>query len=333
MRVRNAALLAAGRLGGAAASQVYWHLYPDAVDIYREARRIEADIWLANDWAMLPVARTLAREKGGVYGYDTHELATEEFGDRLRWRFWKRPLVRAIEAEFIREAAVVSAVSDGVAKRLAELYALTCPSTVVRNTPPFERIQFHPTGAGIHVLYHGILAPGRGLEATIDSVPQWHRDADLTIRGFGDPGYIDTLERRIAGHRLENRVRLSPPVSMTDLIRKAAAFDIGLVTMPNTSKNNELALPNKFFEYVMAGLALLVTDLPEMARLVRLYKVGATVPAAEPALIAAAINALDRVRIDTYKKNALQAARELCWEHEARRLVAAYAALYAVPAR
>jgi hypothetical protein len=44
-------------------------------------------------------------------------------------------------------------------------------------------------------------------------------------------------------------------------------------------------------------------------------------------LIAAAINKLDCLSIDRYKRNALSAAHELCWERESQRLVGAYDAL------
>jgi hypothetical protein len=83
------------------------------------------------------------------------------------------------------------------------------------------------------------------------------------------------------------------------------------------------------FEYVMAGLALCTTDLPEMARLIREYDLGVTIAAVEPKAIAAAVNALDPDRIDSFKRNALCAARELCWERESERLVGAYSAALA----
>ena len=54
---------------------------------------------------------------------------------------------------------------------------------------------------------------------------------------------------------METRVRLAPPVPMTSLVQEAAGFDIGLFALPRSSRHNELALPNKFFEYIMAGLA------------------------------------------------------------------------------
>ena len=68
----------------------------------------------------------------------------------------------------------------------------------------------------------------------------------------------------------------------------------------------------------MAGLALCVTDLPEMAGWSAQYDLGVTFRSVEPGESPAAINAVDPAQIDAFKRNALAAARELCWEREAR---------------
>jgi glycosyltransferase involved in cell wall biosynthesis len=315
------------RFRPARAQQLYWTLNSNILDIYACAQQVEADIWLANDWNMLPIAARLAAEKGGVYGYDTHEFAAEEYAEKWRWRLWQKPLVCALERQFIGGAAVVSVVSGGIAERLGAMYGLKRPTLVIRNTPNYERCSFRPAGAQIHVLYHGIVAVGRGLEAAIDSAVLWRPEFDLTIRGPENPGFSDKLRQRICEAGLDGRVRLVPPVPMTELVSEATAFDIGFFALPGHSRHNEFALPNKFFEYVMAGLALCVSDLPEMARLVRQYRLGVLIPSLEPAAIAAAINGLDRERIDAWKRNALAAAEELCWERESARMVEAYGKL------
>jgi glycosyltransferase involved in cell wall biosynthesis len=177
------------------------------------------------------------------------------------------------------------------------------------------------------VLYHGIVTPGRGLEATIDSVAAWRPQLELTIRGPGVDHYLAVLRSRIAERGLTDRVILAPAVPMTALVHEAAAYDIGFFALPGSSRHNEFALPNKFFEYIMAGLALCVTNLPEMGRLIHMHELGVTFDSVDPAVIAGAINELDPSTIDRYKRNALLAAGELCWERESERLVKAYEAL------
>ena len=323
-RFRYTLRLLAVRIWPQLAHEIYWSYSSNIRDLYDCAKAIRAHVWLANDWSALPIAARLARELGGVYGYDTHEFAVEEYGDQAKWRLFHRPMVLTLEGAFIGDAAVVSAVSPGIAGRLDALYRLPAATLVVRNTPAFEEIPFRATGDRIRVLYHGLLARGRGLEAAIDSVASWRPEFDLTIRGPDDPAYLNQLRQRAETCGVADRVHLAPPVPMTELVRAAAAFDVGFFALPGSSRHNEFALPNKLFEYMMAGLALCVTDLPDMARLVRQYDSGIMLPRAISGDIATAINSLDRPCIDRYKRNALAAARDLCWERELARLVAVY---------
>jgi glycosyltransferase involved in cell wall biosynthesis len=301
----------------------YWRLNSVFDDVYRAARAHHCDVWLANDWSALPIARAIAREQQAVLLYDTHELASDEFPERWRWRLLHRPVVMAIEGACIRDAKRVSCVSDGIADRLQINYRLSERPNVVRNTPRYEPISFRATGEIVEVLYHGLVSPQRGLEACIRSVAKWRPEFKLTIRGPATSEYRQGLESLIAQLDVANRVRLVPPVPMIDLVREASRFDVGLFALPGHSRHNQFALPNKLFEYIMAGLAVCVSDLPEMARIVRDYDLGALIRAVDPDAIAAAVNGLDRAGIDRCKMRALEAARHLNWEVEGARFVAA----------
>lgn len=304
----------------------YWER-PQIRALYAAVQRAPGRHVLANDWTALPIAARIAAERGGRFGYDTHEFAVEEYGDRLSWRLLQRPFVRAIERRFIRQAVFVSAVSEGIARGLRDGYRLPAMPYVIRNLPRFQASPFRAPGETLEVLYHGILARNRGLEATLESVPTWRDEFRLTIRGPGQPEFVERLRRRIASLRLEGRVRIDPPVPMTDLIRRAQESDVGLFALPSSSAQNVYALPNKIFEYVMAGLALCVTDLPEMASVVQGYGLGHLMASAEPGVIAAAVNAFTRESIVRFKRRALEAAQVLNWEAEGKLLLAACEAL------
>ena len=316
------------RLRPAYALREYWSR-PDPRRFYAASQALKANVWVANDWIMLPLAARLATEMGGVYAYDSHEFALNEYMERLSWRLIDRPFVRAIEGAFIHEAARISTVSHGISEQLRTHYSLKRTPVVIRNTPPYQPAPFRPTGEMVGVLYHGLVTPGRGLEATIDSVPAWRSEFSLTIRGPGNPDYLHSLRERIARRRLEDRIELVPPVPMPDLVRAACAFDVGVIALPRHSLQNSYALPNKLFEYMMAGLALCVSNLPEMAALVTRYDVGVLIARAEPDSIADAINRLDQAAIDEYKQHALAAARELSWDRESERMLRAYDGLVA----
>jgi glycogen synthase len=301
------------------AAATYWTLNDRFARLFELARPHKVDIWLANDWTALPIAQKLAMEQGVPYAYDTHELAVDEYAQHWRWRVFQRPIIAAVERTGIAGCSFTSCVSAGISRRLHGLYRLRQAPAVIRNMPRYEAHTMRPCGETIEVLYHGVVAPGRGLETCIESVALWRREFRFTIRGPAPAEYLETLAGLIEKHGVSGRVVLAPPVPMIDLVKEASRFDIGLFALPGHSKQNLHVLPNKFFEYTMAGLALCVSDLPEMTALLKKHDHGRLIPEVTAAAIAAGINGFDRASINRYKANALSAARSLNWEVEADR--------------
>ncbi len=320
-RGMRAARMLAVRTNENLAGPLFWNSAGPFAEIYALASRQRPSLWIANDWTALPIASRLAQEHGVPFAYDTHELASDEHSERLLWRIFNRPMILAIEKATLRRAALVTCVSQGISERLQELYDLVEPPLVVRNTPSYCEMPFRPTGERVEILYHGLVAPGRGLVECIQSVPSWREEFRLTIRGPSTPDFLEVLAREVELAKVGDRVRLAPPVAMTELVAQAASFDIGLFALPSHSRHNQLALPNKIFEYTMAGLALCVSDLPEIARLVREHDVGLLISGSSPQAIAASVNRFTRQSIDQYKQKALAAARVLNWSRESAKLI------------
>lgn len=232
-----------------------------------------------------------------------------------------RPLVHKIEAASIGRAAEITCVSDGIADRLAAVYGLARRPVVVRNVPRYEEMPFRPCGDRIKVLYHGLVMPNRGLEALIGSVSLWRDEFELTIRGPVSDAYLAELRRLAEAGGVTQRVHFDPPVPFTELVRAASAHDVGIFVLSPHSQQNRYVLPNKLFEYTMAGLCVCVSDLPEMAAVIAHYGQGRLIAGLSATDIATVVNGLDRSAVEEHKRRALAAARELSWEHEERRMM------------
>ena len=63
-------------------------------------------------------------------------------------------------------------------------------------------------------------------------------------------------------------------VPMNELLSYTSSASIGVCLTIDNCLNHKYSLPNKFFEYAMAGLPMLVSDLPEMRKLVEKYNCG-----------------------------------------------------------
>ncbi len=78
--------------------------------------------------------------------------------------------------------------------------------------------------------------------------------------------------------------------------------------------NNRYALPNKFFEFVQARLAVAIGDSYEMKQYVRKYDLGIAADENAPEALAEKFIKLTREDIMRYKQNAHKYARELSAE-------------------
>jgi glycogen synthase len=324
-KVHQAAQLLSVRLRRDRAADVYW-ASPRYQSLFRAARATgPADLFVANDWNTLPVAARLAREHRAKYAYDTHEYAVEEGADRHKWRLVWPPFLRALEGDLIGGATWVSTVSDGIADLLRGDYSLKVRPMVIRNVPGYREMPYREPAEPLTVLFHGGLLRDRGLEPLLASVALWRPGRRLVVRGSGPSDYVDHLRSLAAGAGIADRVAFEAPVPPGEVVSAAnETADVGIHPMPSVTNQTRFALPNKLFEYTMAGLAVCVLSGSEMARVVTESGNGVLLDACTPESIAGTLNDLDLHQVAELKRASLKAAHYLSWESEQQRLVDLY---------
>jgi glycosyltransferase involved in cell wall biosynthesis len=294
--------------------------------------RERPDIVHAHDAAMLLPGYVGARLTGAQLVYDSHELAT---GVPYRERYWGA-FVSALERFVVPRCAAVITVSEGIAARLQQIYGLADRPTVVRNIPDLDiaRPPDGPDSAGplrarlgvgadvALVLHQGALAPRRGCETAVRAIARIP-DAHLVFLGDAWPGYAGRIESLAARLGLSDRVHVLPGVPVAALLSWTRAADVGLSLLDAGCENHRLALPNKVFEYVAAGVPVVVSDLPELRALLDRHGIGVCCDAARPEALAAAICAV-LGRGPELAGEVDRARRVLSWEREQRELTALY---------
>jgi glycosyltransferase involved in cell wall biosynthesis len=126
-------------------------------------------------------------------------------------------------------------------------------------------------------------------------------------------------------------VQKVPETSIDEVDRVLQDSGISLVTLTNTCENHRLALPNKLFHAVRAGVPVVAADLPELRAVITKYHLGTLYEPGNAASLTAAVRSL----IDDYSgyvAGVRAAADELNWEHDSELLVSAYSTLTKPPA-
>jgi glycogen(starch) synthase len=314
--------------------------YPELVSL---AVRQQADIYHANELNMLPVACEAARRTGARVIYDSHEFYTNE--DDKASPAWQRALL-AVEGKYIKLADVVTTVCDSIADELQKMYGIPRP-VVIRNVPFTEPLlangkQKKAQPDQLRVLYSVYLvSPGynRGINQIIEAAPYLDQNVHITIRGNASAEARSQIEALIAQYQASSKVTLADPVDPTEVVRSGSIYDVGLVLNRPYCLSFLYSLPTKLFEYLMAGLAVVGFDVPEVRRVISTAQAGLLCEA-EPQALAKALNCLarDPDLLAAYQKNARRAALESYnWEVEQQKLLSIYhtfepVALYEVAA-
>lgn len=279
-----------------------------------EAQAHQAEVVHAHDFTALAVGASLSQEWGVPLVYDNHELwsGLPRVG---RPTPWKARREARLEARLGAQAKVVITVGQGVADALRRQYGWN-DIRIVRNTFPPVKALPQRSGGPIGAVYAGRIAPYRELEV----IAAASRSTPLPITLIG-PADAQFLARFDPG---QARIRSSLPADEVDEVLAEAG--LALVTHSDRWVNHRLALPNKLFHAVRAGVPVVATDVGELARTVREYDLGELYrPGDAEDLVRAIGRAIDRY--PQLQKQVLDAAEALSWKTDGRALVDAYVSL------
>ena len=328
-KLKKRSLLIGGRLRPSGYDAWYWK-HPQFRDALDKAAASGCDAFHANDWNALPVAAEAARRLGARLVFDAHEYAPLEFENQLAWRLAYAPAIR----HFIRKYAPAMDASVTVAPAIAERYRreFGMDTSVVLNAPeeaamarPVDRLE--SAAGGVRLIHHGAAIRDRRLEVMIEAVAQADARFSLHFMLTGaDAAYAGRL-RETARRLAPGRVAFHDPVTPDEIVPRVSQFDVGFCYIAPTNYNYLVSLPNKFFDFVAAGLPVVVGPSPSMAEIVRLYGLGCVARSFGPEDMAAALNALGRPELEAMREGARRAARELNAEREMTKLVGIYRSL------
>jgi glycosyltransferase involved in cell wall biosynthesis len=330
------AVWAARRRAGRLSAADQWRRSLPATRYFRRAwvpalASVAPDVVHVHDVHPLAVAVEYAASRPVRVVYDAHEyvpgLAVGGARTQRAVDGWA-----ALEREYIGRVERVITVAPGIAEVLRETYRLRETPHVVYNAPvagdfaaPRSLRQEAGVGADVPLaVYSGALSAARGVEtavAALAHLPQLHL-AVVTVP-FPHP-FAAQLRAAADRAAAADRLHLVAPVPSATVPSYLSEADVAVSPILPVSASYDMALPNKLFEFLHAGLPIAVSDCKAMAAFVAEHGLGRSFRAGDAADLAASVRAIlaDPPRPDT---SALR--REFSWQAQETRLVAAYADL------
>ncbi len=296
--------------------------------------RTPADIYHAHDENALPACYIAARLRRKPLIFDAHELPLENNPNFTRWHRLTA-LAKRLFAAAIPYCTGIIATSAPTAGAIRQEYHVS-DVTLVRNFPSYREVQrsnrlrqYLGLNQEVRIaLFQGYLQPNRGLNWLVQAAPLLDPNIVIVIMGHDQRGTKAQLEALIAENKVADRVKIIPAVPYTELLDWTASADIGLTLVsPDYTKAGNVMLPNKLFEYLMAGLPVLASPSDAVSEFVSTYNVGRFMTSLEPKTISTAINEMiaDNGALMQMRRNGLEAAKnDLNWEKEKGHLLELY---------
>lgn len=288
---------------------------PGVKFILRALKERRFDLVIANEARVLACASRVAQD--APVWVDLHEYAPEERTHILVWKLLVAPLMTYMCRRYLPKVQAATSVSPAICHLYEKNFGISVE--LYRSTPAYVDLEPQPVKANqLRMVHTGGAVHGRNIEAMIDAAielgPQYPLDLYLIAAGDGG-AYLSSLKERAAGHP---HIRICDPLPPHQIVPTINAYDLGLFWIPPVHTNARYVLPNKFFDYVQARLALAIGPSSEMKELVEQYDCGIVSEDFTVDSIVSTLRSITAQQVMEWKKNSHLAAYELSFESESR---------------
>jgi glycosyltransferase involved in cell wall biosynthesis len=298
--------------------------------IIAQAERFPSDVVHVHDLPMLPVGVRLADMWGVPLVYDAHELYYAQ--DVLPIETQKKYF--ALEKKLIRRPEIVITVNEFIAQLMADRYGVAPPNVLYNaaEAPEGTTIPGEPTlreRVGVDgpiILFQGWLSPERNIETVVRAMAYVPEPAIAAFIGYGPQEEV--LKRIARELGVERRVKFLGMVPAEKLPHYTKDATLGVIPYLPIDDNHRYCSPNKFFEYVLAGVPILGHELAFFQMMGKRYDVVRCTDFTSPEAVGRKIaELLGSGEMDRLRANCEEARKVLNWETEGRKLLDLYSRL------
>jgi glycosyltransferase involved in cell wall biosynthesis len=244
--------------------------------ISKNYSKIKAKFYLSSELYSLPATRIIQKKNNGILIYDSREIYSA-IGN-VHNKPLKQLFFKYLEKYYIRFVDKIIVTGELDAEFLKSYFNHNTPYFLIMNLPFYKEIEqsdlirsyFKIDYSKKILLYQGMIMQGRGIESAIELLKN-NVDFVLCVMGAKNE-YSNKLVSFAIENRVEDRVFFKDQVAYNELHKWTCSADIGIALFEPISFSYKLALPNKLFEYAMAGIPVLASNLPAIQNITTGYE-------------------------------------------------------------
>lgn len=287
--------------------QKYWQSSQRRIQ-FKILRLIQKpDLIICHHFMMLPLAYKLKKQFNSALILNTHEYYPLEYENQLDWLRNNFKMNQWIGKTYLSHCNSCFGVSEHINQRYLDEFGKDF--VYIPNDKKYLNIEPSEVTDTIKLVHHGNAIPERGLEAIGDSICLLPASYTLTfILVEIDPEYLQAFQDR---YHNEKRICFKKEVEVKDISASLNSYDIGLCIIEPSNFTYKYCLPNKFFEFIQARLAIIAGLNPEVVMLTEKHNLGLSIGSHDANSIAKTILRMSKSEIVKFKQNVHRKANEL----------------------
>ena len=281
----------------------------------------KADVLWANDLDTLLPNFIIARLKNAKLVYDSHEYFTESVIKKTSKKVWQ-----FLERRLFPHLKNVITVNNSIKEIYEKKYKV--PVTVIRNVPA-QLIQkssvtkpLLPANKKVLIMQGNGLNENRGAEEAVLMMQYLPEEFMLYFIGGGT--IFEKLKQMTTDFGLSHKITFIDLLPYAEMMEYTRQCFLGLIFEKIDSMDeHKFSLPNKFFDYIHAGIPVLSSKPVEIKAIMEKCNIGAFIESFDPEAIAKTIIdiSMNKEIYNQWKQNTVAAAREYNWEKEEKVLM------------
>ncbi len=212
----------------------------------------------------LPFAVKLKKKyPNSVLIYDSQEFFTGQYS---KSNIIDRKWVNYAEKKYINSADIILATTNVMSTAIAKKYNLPKKPIRVRNLPYDRNNHFSvKTNEPIKLIWHGmriVFENRRGLHILLKAVSKTKENVKFYIQGLISSQEKEKIDAFLKENNIQNKVIILPPAKPDKIVQSLIEYDIGIIGELPEEENQMFTSSNKLFEFISAGLAVIMPDVP-----------------------------------------------------------------------
>lgn len=283
-------------------------------------KKQQFDFILINLVDALPFATKLAKQTGAKVIYDSQEYFKGQYAEfSLQQYNW----VKKAETNFVKYCPIILATTNVMKTRLEKDFLVDANFYRVRNVPiKSDNVFEGRENTVLKLVWHGLnIVPEniRGVHILLNAVSKCKTQVHLYLQGNISNTNNNLLQQKLQQLNIVDKVSVLPPANPDEIVESLIGYDIGLAGELAAEENQQLTSSNKLFEYIAAGMAVIMPNLSGLAETVNEYRNGVLYEQGNDGNLANAIDWLNANRdlLNQYQQASINASKdELFWEHD-----------------